>query len=138
MKGVPLRVEIGPRDIRKEEITLARRDKEEKISVNENIAVDKVSILLEEIQNNLFDNAKQLQNEFITKVEDFVEFKKTIKNKGGFLRANWCLESKCENEVKEETGADIRVIPFRNEDVFGPCIYCKKEGKKVVYFAKSY
>ena len=138
MKGVPLRVEIGPRDIRKEEITLARRDKEEKISVNENIAVDKVSILLEEIQNNLFDNAKRLQNEFITKVENFVEFKKIIKNKGGFLRANWCLESKCENEIKEKTGADIRVIPFRNEDIFGPCVYCRKEGKKVVYFAKSY
>ena len=138
MKGVPLRIEIGPRDIRKEEITLARRDKEEKISVNENTAIKKISVLLEEIQNNLFDNAKRLQNEFITKVENFVEFKKIIKNKGGFLRANWCLESKCENEIKEKTGADIRVIPFRNEDIFGPCVYCRKEGKKVVYFAKSY
>jgi prolyl-tRNA synthetase len=138
MKGVPLRIEIGPRDIKKEEVTLARRDKEEKISIKEKNAVEKISVLLEEIQNNLFDNAKQLQNEFITKVEDFVEFKKAIKNKGGFLRANWCLESKCENEVKEETGADIRVIPFRDEEVFGPCVHCMKQGKKVVYFARSY
>jgi len=138
MKGVPLRIEIGPRDIKKEEVTLARRDKEEKISIKEKNAVEKISVLLEEIQNNLFDKAKRLQNELITKVENFMEFKRTIKVKGGFIRANWCLESKCENEIKEETGADIRVIPFRDEEVFGPCVHCMKQGKKVVYFARSY
>jgi len=138
MKGIPLRIEIGPRDISKEEVTLVRRDKKEKISIREDNVVEKVSVLLEEIQNNLFEKAKRLQNDLMTRVENFEEFKKTIKKKGGFVRACWCLESKCENAVKEETGADIRVMPFVDEEVFGSCVHCGKQGKKVVYFARSY
>lgn len=138
MKGVPIRMEIGPRDISKEEVTLVRRDTSEKISVKENEIIEKISSLLEEIQNNLFEKAKKLQEKFNTRVENFEDFKNSVKEKGGFIRACWCLENKCENEIKEETGADIRIIPFKDEEVFGPCVHCGKQGKKVVYFARSY
>lgn len=138
MKGVPVRMEIGPRDISNEAVTLVRRDTNEKISVKENKVLEKVSSLLDEIQNNLFEKAKKLQKQFNTKVNNFEEFKNIVKEKGGFIRACWCLDSKCENEIKDKTGADIRIIPFKDEKVFGSCVYCGKKGKKVVYFARSY
>lgn len=138
LRGIPLRVEIGPRDVKKEEVMLVRRDTGERTSVEESGAVEEISSLLEEIQRSLFHRAKRMLDGYTFTAKDYEEFRQRLKDKGGFIRAGWCLESRCENKVKEETGADIRIIPFEDEAVFGRCVYCGEEAKKVVYFAKAY
>lgn len=138
LKGVPLRVEIGPRDVEKDEVTLVRRDTGERSSVKEGEAVERTSLLLEEIQRSLYAKAEHLFEEYTTTVEKYEEFKRRLKEKGGFVKAYWCLNEECEDKVKEETGADIRVIPFKDEDASGRCIHCGGKAKKAVYFAKAY
>ncbi len=138
LKGVPVRLEIGPRDIEQRRVTLARRDTFERIAVKEEEIVDAVANLLEEIQNNLFNRAKKSLEENTTTVKTYDEFKKSLKKKGGFIRASWCSNSTCERKIKEETGATIRLIPFEKEKPFSRCIYCSGEAKEVVYFARAY
>jgi len=138
LKGVPIRIEIGPRDLKQGQVTIARRDTFEKIVVKEDEVVDAVAKLLEDIQKNLFEKAKNFLEENTTTVTSYEEFKKILKEKGGFIRACWCGSSKCERNVKEETGATIRIIPFKREKVFSNCVYCDKKAKEVVYFARSY
>jgi len=138
LKGVPIRIEIGPRDLKQKQATLARRDTFEKIAVKEEQTVPKVMKLLEEIQNNIFKKAKKSLEESITSVKTYDEFKNVLKEKGGFIRASWCLDSKCEAKIKEETGATIRIVPFEKEKPFSKCINCGGEAKEVVYFARAY
>ena len=138
LKGVPIRIEIGPRDVKQKQLTLARRDTFERLVVKEEEIVGVVNKLLEEIQNNLFNRAKKFLEDNITAVETYVEFKETLKKKGGFIRACWCSNATCEEKIKEETGATIRLIPFEKEDPFSNCIYCGEEGKEVVYFGRAY
>lgn len=138
LKGVPIRIEIGPRDVKHGQITLARRDTSEKITVKEEEAVDAVMQLLEDIQRHLFNKAKKFLEEKITAVKSYDEFKEVLKTKGGFIRASWCGSGKCEEKIKEETGATIRLIPFEKEEVLSNCIFCGGEAKEVAYFAKSY
>jgi prolyl-tRNA synthetase len=137
LKGVPIRIEIGPRDIKQGQLTFARRDTREKTAVKEGDAVDAVKRLLEEIQNNLFRRAKACLEESITSVKNMEEFKETIKKKGGFIRASWCSDSKCEEKIKEETGATIRVISS-SEQPFSSCLQCGSKADKVVYLARAY
>ena len=138
LKGVPVRVEIGPRDLKHGQVTLARRDTFEKITVKEDEVANAVLRLLDEIQNNLFDRAKKFLDEKITVVSNYEEFKEVLKEKGGFIKASWCLSPKCEEKIKEETGATIRLVPFEKEKPISNCIYCGEEAREVVYFAKSY
>jgi prolyl-tRNA synthetase len=138
LKGVPIRIEIGPRDLKQKQATLARRDTFERITIKEEETANAVAKLLEEIQKNLFNKAKKFLEENITTVSTYEEFEKTLKEKGGFLRACWCADSTCEEKIKEETGATIRIIPFEKEKIFSKCIYCGKEAKEVVYFARAY
>jgi prolyl-tRNA synthetase len=138
LKGVPIRIEIGPRDLKKKQATIARRDTFERISVKEEEIAETVVKLLEKIQKNLFNKAKKFLEEHITTVKTYGEFKETLKNKGGFIRACWCANSACEEKIKEETGATIRTIPFEREEIFAKCVYCGEEAKEVVYFAKAY
>jgi len=138
LKGVPLRVEVGPRDVEKNQVTFARRDTFERVTVKEEEAVEAAKKLLEEIQSNLYNRAKKFLEEHITTVKTYEKFKKVLKEKGGFIRACWCLSPECEEEIKEETGATIRIIPFNKEEPFSNCIYCGKKAKEVVYFAKAY
>ena len=138
LKGVPLRVEIGPRDLEAGQVTLARRDTFERIVVKEEEAVKIVNEVLKEIQKNLYNKAKKFLDEHITTVKTYEEFKKVLESKGGFIRACWCSNTECEEKIKEETGATIRLIPFKKEKVFSNCVYCGKEAREVVYFAKSY
>ncbi len=139
LKGVPLRVEIGPRDLAKEEVTFVRRDTGERSSEKYVEAVQRASALLEDIQRNLYVKAKRLLEEYTTTVKDYAEFSRVLKEKKGFVRASWCQGRSCEEKIKEETGADIRTIPF--EEKVGSaerCVYCGEEAKKTVYFAKAY
>ncbi|MEM2319413.1 MAG: proline--tRNA ligase [Candidatus Bathyarchaeia archaeon] len=138
LKGVPVRVEIGPRDVKQGQVTLVRRDTFERTTVKEEEAVKAVQKLLEDIQVNLFNRAKKLMEEKITPVKSYDEFKAVLEAKGGFIKASWCLSPKCEEKIKEDTGATIRIIPFEKEEPFSKCIYCGGEAKEVVYFAKSY
>jgi len=138
LKGVPIRIEIGPRDVKQKQVTLARRDTFEKIAIKEEKTVNAVAELLEKIQKNLFNRAKKLLKENITSVKTYDEFQKTLKTKGGFIRACWCSSPTCEEKIKEETGATIRLIPFEKEESFSNCVYCRKEAKEVVYFGRAY
>jgi len=138
VKGVPIRIEIGPRDVKKEAVTAVRRDTLEKIVVKDTKLVNTITEMLEEIQNNLFNRAKASLNENTMQVETYNEFKEGLGKKGGFIKACWCSQSACEEKIKEETGATIRLIPFKKEKVFSDCIYCGKDADQVVLFAKAY
>jgi len=138
MKGVPVRIEIGPRDIKNGQVVFVRRDTGEKISVNESELVPRLKSLLDDIQINMFKHAQNFLNENIREVANFDEFKKIIEEKRGFIKAHWCGSTECEKKVKEETGATLRCIPFGQDAVSGKCIVCNKAADKVVYFAKSY
>jgi prolyl-tRNA synthetase len=138
LKGVPVRIEIGPRDLKKEQVTLARRDTHQKITAKMDEAVQVTEKLLEEIQNNLYAKAKKALEEKTTTVDSYAAFRKALKDKGGFVRATWCCNSKCEEKIKEETGATIRLRPFKKEKTVANCVYCGNKGNEVVYFARSY
>jgi len=138
LKGTPLRVEIGPRDLKHGQVTLVRRDTLEKITVAEGETVSAALDILGMIQANLFNKAKKFMDDNTTTVKNFGEFKRTLRDKGGFIKASWCLSPKCEESIKEETGATIRIVPFQKEKPFANCVYCGVEAKEVVYFAKSY
>jgi prolyl-tRNA synthetase len=138
LKGVPIRIEIGPRDIKQKQVTLARRDTFQKITVREDEAAETVAKLLEEIQNSLFNKAKKLLEESTTTVKSYDEFKKVLEKKGGFIRASWCGNSDCEEKIKDETGATIRIVPFEKEKPFSKCVHCGEDASLVVYFARSY
>ncbi|MFQ6064729.1 MAG: proline--tRNA ligase [Candidatus Bathyarchaeia archaeon] len=138
LKGVPIRIEIGPRDVKKEQVIAARRDTLEKVAVKDGELLKTITKMLKEIQNNLFNRAKKFLDENITKVESYDEFKGVLGRKGGFIKACWCSKSSCEEKIKEETGATIRLVPFEKEKVFSNCVYCRGKADKVVYFAKAY
>jgi prolyl-tRNA synthetase len=117
---------------------MARRDTYEKTTAKEDEAVQATERLLEEIQNSLYAKAKRALEEKITTVQNYVEFKKTLKEKAGFIKAPWCGSSKCEEKVKEETGATIRLRPFEKEKPIANCVYCGEKAVEMVYFARSY
>ncbi len=138
LKGVPIRVEIGPKDVDKDQVILVRRDTSEKKAVKIANVEKYVETLLEDIQNNLFNKAKKFLDNNITEVKSNEEFKKSIEEKKGFIKINWCNTRECEEKIKEDTGATSRFIPFENEKTRGKCVYCGKEAKVVTYFARSY
>jgi len=138
LKGVPVRIEIGPRDVKEKQVTLARRDTAERLVIKEEKIMGTVTRLLEEIQNNLFNTAKKFLEDNITAVKTYDEFKEALKKKGGFIRACWCSSPTCEEKIKEETGATIRLLPLEKEKLFSNCLYCGGEGKEVVYFGRAY
>ncbi|MEM2339514.1 MAG: His/Gly/Thr/Pro-type tRNA ligase C-terminal domain-containing protein, partial [Nitrososphaerales archaeon] len=138
LKGVPIRVEIGPRDLREGKVTLVRRDTSERVSVEEKFMVQEVRKLLKKIEKNLFAKAKAHLNNSIHIVKDYEEFKRLLDSKGGLLKACWCQKPVCEKKIKEETGADIRLIPLKKEKVFSNCIYCGDKASVVAYFGKAY
>jgi prolyl-tRNA synthetase len=137
LKGIPVRIEIGPKDIEKKQLTLVRRDKKEKIIIKEN-EVKEIKKILDAMQNDMFDRAKTFMEEHIFTAKDYKEFKKIMGEKKGFIKACWCGSEDCEAKIKEETTATIRCVPFEKEKIFSGCVYCGKDAKEVVYFAKSY
>jgi prolyl-tRNA synthetase len=138
LKGVPVRIEIGPRDLKQQQVTVVRRDTGIKAAVKEDEAISSVEKLLEEIQHNLYAKARIGLEEKTTTVQSYEEFKKVLTEKGGFIKASWCGSSKCEEKIKEETGATIRLRPFEKEEPIAACVYCGEKAKEMVYFARSY
>ena len=138
MKGVPIRLEVGPKDIEKHQVVIARRDTGEKQFVKKEDIVSLIPNLLDSIQNNLFEQAKQFRLNNTHTVSTYADFKEVIKNKGGFIRCGWDGTAETETAIKNETKATIRVIPF-DEDTKGlNCIFSGKPAKHEVIFAKAY
>ncbi len=138
LKGVPLRVAIGPRDLENNTLEIARRDTLEKRTIEASSLYKLVPEMLEEIQKNIYARAIKFREEntfFIDKWEDFVDI---LDNQGGFIMAHWDGTAETEEKIKEETKATIRVIPFDSPDEKGSCIYTGKPSERRVLFARAY
>ena len=138
LKGVPVRIAIGKRDLENGTVEIARRDTLEKQTVAQNDVVDFVSNLLEEIQDNLFQKAIDFRAEHTTSVYNFKEFKTAIANKGGFVSAHWDGTEETEDKIKDLTKATIRCIPNDAKEEIGTCVFSGKPSSKRVLFAKAY
>lgn len=138
LQGVPLRIAIGPKDLEKGTVELARRDTLTKEFIKNEVLVEKIKHLLKEIQQNLYDKALNYRDEHTTQVSSYEEFKKVLENKGGFIAAHWDGTVETEQKIKEETKATIRCIPLEDNSEEGSCIYSGKPSARRVLFAKAY
>jgi prolyl-tRNA synthetase len=137
-KGIPVRIEIGPRDVASNSVISVRRDTGEKKSLGlPNISVS-VKLLLEDIQKNLFERSLRFQKENTHLANSWEQFENLVANKGGFILAHWCESPKCEEKIKEKTKATNRCVPFDAKEESGKCIVCGKDSKRRVIFAKAY
>ncbi len=136
-KGVPLRIEIGPRDVEKKQVVLVRRDRGEKRITPLEGLKERVEASLGDIQKNLYNKALAFREENSYQVDDYEEFKRILEGPGGFLWAHWCGSAECEAKIKEETKATIRAIPFQEQEG-GRCIRCGESSMQRVVFAKAY
>lgn len=138
VKGVPLRINIGIRDINNNNLEIVRRDTGEKILIKRVDCIKSVHFYLDQIQKSMFEKAKNIQDSNIIKISNYEEMKKILNEKGGFILADWCEKEECENSIKNETGADIRLIPLEKYSSNNKCIYCNENSKQTVIFAKAY
>jgi prolyl-tRNA synthetase len=138
MKGVPVRIAIGPRDLENRSVEIARRDTLSKKIVSMDGLAQQVVTLLDDIQHSVFQRALEFRNRNITPVNTFDEFKKVLEEKGGFLSAHWDGTSETETAIKEETKATIRCIPLNNPEEAGTCVYSGKPSNQRVLFARAY
>ncbi len=138
LKGVPLRIAMGPRDLENGTIELARRDTLSKEIVSQDNISNTIANLLDEIQDNLFKKALDYRNTHITKVNSFEEFKEVLENKGGFILAHWDGTAETEEKIKNLTKATIRCIPLDTKEEEGKCVLTGKKSTKRVLFSKAY
>ena len=139
MRGVPLRLEIGPKDIEKGQVLLARRDTREKLGVPLDGLVGKVRELLDEIQKGLLERAIQFRDEHTFRADDYETFKTTMEGRPGFVIAPWCGDAACEAQIKTDTQATIRNMPIDAETPTGKgCVRCGKPAVAEAWFAKAY
>jgi prolyl-tRNA synthetase len=138
MKGIPVRLEIGPKDIENNQAVLVRRDTREKIFVSLDEIEEKVAQLLEQMQIDLLEKARKMRDEKTYTVKNLEEFKNVLAQKSGFIKAMWCEDRACEDKIKEETGATARCIPFEQEQISDNCVCCGKPAKHMVYWGKAY
>ncbi len=138
MKGVPLRVEIGPKDLEKGQAVLVRRDNGEKTIVQLAEISKEVTAALEDIQQGLYNKALAHRESSTYTATNMDEFKKTLEETPGFIKADWCGSQECELAIKEQTAATSRCIPFDGEQVSGKCVYCSGEAKHMVVWGKAY
>ncbi len=138
LKGVPIRLAMGPRDMTNGTIEIARRDTLQKETIPQDGIVEHIVKLLDEIQDNIFNKALDFRAEKTTKVDTFAEFKQVLDDKGGFILAHWDGTSETEEQIKSETKATIRCIPIDAVEEDGVCVYSGKPSKMRVLFARSY
>tara|TARA_Y100001980_G_C14556844_1_gene351238 strand:- start:36681 stop:38156 length:1476 start_codon:yes stop_codon:yes gene_type:complete len=138
LKGVPVRIAIGPKDMENGTVEIARRDTKEKQTINQADVVDHVSNLLDEIQQNIYRKALNFKKENTHEVDDYEAFKEVLETKGGFVYAHWDGTAETEAKISEETKATIRCVPLDQKDEEGKCIYSGKPSKGRVLFAKAY
>ena len=138
MKGVPIRLEIGPRDIENGECILVRRDTAEKVTVKLDNLKEEVEKMLTNIHNNMFEECKNRLQEKTTVALNLEEFKNSMETNQGFIKAMWCGDEECENKIRELTGAKSRCMPFEQEKISDKCVCCGKPANKMVVWGKQY
>ncbi|RAZ81297.1 proline--tRNA ligase [Planococcus halotolerans] len=138
MKGIPIRLEIGPKDIENQQVVLVRRDTGEKICVQNHEIDKRIQSLLQEIQQSIFAKALEHRVNNTNVAFNMGDFKEQLLDGGGFIKAMWCGAQTCEDLIKEQTQATARCIPFEEEAVSDACVYCGKAAEELVYWAKAY
>lgn len=138
MKGIPVRLEVGPKDIEHEQVVLVRRDNGEKTIVPVSELEIKLPALLKEIQGDLFNKALKHREQHTSIAVTFDEFKNKLVDNPGFVKAMWCGDLACEEFIKEETTATSRCIPFEQEQLSDTCVCCESPANSMVYWAKAY
>ncbi len=138
MRGIPLRLEIGPKDIANGQCVLVRRDNHEKLVVALDEIETKVPELLETIQKDMFERAKAHRDAHTATAVTYDEFKEAVETKPGFVKAMWCEDRACEDKIKEDTGATSRCMPFAQETISDVCVCCGKPAKKMVIWGRAY
>ena len=139
MRGIPVRVEIGPKDIEKGQCVIVRRDTREKIVAPLEGIADKVKDVLDQIQHDMYENAKARRDAMTYTAATKEEFTEIANTKPGFIKAMWCGDVACENAIKDELGGvTSRCIPFRQEHLSDTCVWCGRPAKKMVYWGRAY
>ena len=138
MRGIPVRVEMGPRDIEAGQAIVVRRDTREKITVNISELADKIKEILDAMQVEMLERARKHRDEHTYVATNYDEFKDIVANKPGFVKAMWCGDQACEDKIKEDTTATSRCMPFAQEHLSDVCVCCGKPAKKMVYWGKAY
>ncbi|WP_029451601.1 proline--tRNA ligase [Clostridium algidicarnis] len=138
MKGIPVRLEVGPKDIENNQVVLVRRDNREKLVVSIDELEVKLEELLEDIQKSLFEKAKALRDEKTYSATTMDEFKEIADTKPGFIKSMWCGETACEEKIKEIAGTSSRCMPFNQEHLSDKCVCCGKDATHLVYWGKAY
>ena len=138
MKGVPLRLEIGPKDIENNRCVVVRRDNGEKIFVSLDELEAKIPELLEAVRDGLYQKAIDRRAAMTFTARDYAELKDIADNKPGFIKAMWCGDRECEDKLKDELGITSRCIPFEQEHLSDPCVCCGKPAKHMLYWGKAY
>jgi prolyl-tRNA synthetase len=138
LRGVPLRLEVGPRDVKQGQVRVVRRDTREKQDLQDEGLEDALEAMLEDIQSSLFERAARFREAHTHVADDYDTFKKTIVERGGFVRARWCGNPECEARIKEETGASIRCLPVDAPLDSGPCLICGASSERRAVFARAY
>ena len=139
IQGIPARIEIGPKDIEKNQCVIVRRDTREKIVVSLDEVNEKLAEVLETMQDDMLERAKTFLADHINDAHDYNEFKAIAETKPGFIRAMWCGDEACENKIKEDTTVTSRCMPFNDqEQISDVCVCCGKPAHKLVYWGKAY
>jgi len=138
MRGVPVRLEIGPRDMDNGQVVLVRRDTGEKLIVPQDELMGKLPELLDDIQQNMYETAKKFRDDNSRVARNLQELSETINNQRGFVLSGWCGDNACERAIKEECGATSRNIPFDPPEHLDTCVVCAKPAVHTVWYAKSY
>ena len=138
MRGIPLRVEIGPKDLAANQAVLVRRDTHEKTTVSLDNLEEEVSRMLDTIQSDMLERARKHRDTHTSQAVTWDEFVETVDNKPGFVKAMWCGDLACEEKIKEVTGATSRCMPFAQEHLSDTCVCCGRPAKKMVYWGRAY
>ncbi len=139
MRGIPVRIEIGPRDLAANQCVAVRRDTREKTIISLDELCTEIPKLLDTIQHDMFERAKAHRASHINDAHDYEEFKEIVKTKPGYIRGMWCGDRACEDRIKEETGATSRCMPFVDQErISETCVCCGKPAKSLVYWGRAY
>ena len=138
IKGIPARIEIGPKDLEAGQAVIVRRDTREKTIVKIEEIADKLKEIFVTMQSDMLEKARKHRDSHTYEATNYEEFKDIIANKPGFVKAMWCGDLACEMKIKEDTTATSRCMPFEQEHISDVCVCCGKPAKKLVYWGKAY
>ena len=138
MRGIPVRIELGPKDIEAGHAVIVRRDTREKITAEFDQLAEKVAEVLDTMQKEMLERARAHRDAHTYEAVTYDEFKETVATKPGFIKAMWCGDEACENKIKEETTATSRCMPWKQEHLSDTCVCCGRKAKAMVYWGKAY